>query len=95
MLRLVAQSMAIMIYCPLSRTSNLLGNRGKDVLNCPLHCYVNMPFAILQNDDLDRFGTRLGHWFSKKEIATMLEIAGYGLSVLKFSNIELFGHFLS
>jgi len=91
--RLLAQIIAGAIYLPLARTSKLLGRRGKDVSNFPLHHYADMPFVMLQNDALDRFGTRLEQRFSKKEIEEMLEIAGFDLSTLKFSDVEPFWTF--
>jgi SAM-dependent methyltransferase len=91
--RLIAQMIAVAIYLPLARTSKLLGNRGRDVSNFPLHHYANMPFVMLQNDALDRFGTRLEQRFSKKEIAEMLDNAGFDLSTLKFSDVEPFWTF--
>jgi hypothetical protein len=52
-----------------------------------------MPFVMLQNDALDRFGTRLEQRFSKKEISEMLDSAGFDLSTLKFSGVEPFWTF--
>jgi hypothetical protein len=52
-----------------------------------------MPFVMLQNDALDRFGTRLEQRFSKKEIIEMLDKAGFDLSTLKFSDGEPFWTF--
>ena len=52
-----------------------------------------MPFIMLQNDALDRFGTRLEQRFSKKEITEMLGNAGFDLSTLKFSDVEPFWTF--
>jgi SAM-dependent methyltransferase len=91
--RLISQIIASTIYLPLARTSKLLGSRGKDVSNFPLHHYANMPFVMLQNDALDRFGTRLEQRFSKKEIIEMLDNAYFDLSTLKFSNSEPFWTF--
>ena len=93
MRRLIAKIIAGAIYLPLARTSMLLGNKGKDVSNFPLHHYANMPFVMLQNDALDRFGTRLEQRFSKKEITEMLGKAGFDLSTLKFSDVEPFWTF--
>jgi hypothetical protein len=93
MRRLIAQLIAVGIYLPLARTSKLLENRGKNVSNFPLHHYANMPFVMLQNDALDRFGTRLEQRFSKKEITEMLGSAGFDLSTLKFSDREPFWTF--
>ena len=52
-----------------------------------------MPFVMLQNDALDRFGTRLEQRFSKKEIAVMPENADFDISTLKFSDVEPFWTF--
>jgi SAM-dependent methyltransferase len=93
MRRLIAKIIAGAIYLPLARTSKLLGNRGKDISNFPLHHYADMPFVMLQNDALDRFGTRLEQRFSKKEIIEMLDKAGFDLSTLKFSDVEPFWTF--
>ena len=91
--RLIAQMIAGAIYLPLARTARILGNMGRDVSNFPLHQYANMPFVMLQNDALDRFGTRLEQRFSKKEITEMLGKAGFDLSTLKFSDVEPFWTF--
>ena len=91
--KLIARIIATLIYLPLARTAKLLSNTGKNVSNFPLHHYANMPFIMLQNDALDRFGTRLEQRFSKKEIAEMLGKADFDLSTLKFSDVEPFWTF--
>jgi len=91
--RRIARVIATFVYLPLARTAKLLSNAGKNVSNFPLHHYANMPFVMLQNDALDRFGTRLEQRFSKKEITTMLDNAGFDLSTLKFSDREPFWTF--
>jgi SAM-dependent methyltransferase len=91
--RLIARLLAAFVYLPLARTAKLLSNAGKNVSDFPLHHYANMPLVMLQNDALDRFGTRLEQRFSKKEIAEMLGSAGFDLSTLKFSDVEPFWSF--
>ena len=91
--RLIAKIIAGGIYLPLARISKLLGKSGKDVSNFPLHHYANMPFVMLQNDALDRFGTRLEQRFTKKDITEMLDNAGFDLTTLKFSDVEPFWTF--
>ena len=91
--RLIARVIASLVYFPLARTAKILEKRGKNVSNFPLHHYANMPFVMLQNDALDRFGTRLEQRFSKKEITEMLGKAGFDLSTLKFSEVEPFWTF--
>ena len=93
MRRLIAKIIAALIYLPLARTAKLLSSTGRNVSNFPLHHYANMPFVMLQNDALDRFGTRLEQRFSKKEITEMLGNAGFDLSSLKFSDVEPFWTF--
>ena len=48
---------------------------------------------MLQNDALDRFGTRLEQRFSKKEITEMVGKAGFDLNTLKISDVEPFWTF--
>jgi hypothetical protein len=91
--RFIARAIASLVYFPLARTAKLLEKRGKNVSNFPLHHYANMPFVMLQNDALDRFGTRLEQRFSKNEITEMLGNAGFDLSTLKFSDVEPFWTF--
>jgi len=90
---LIAQVIASLVYLPLARSAKLLESMGKNVSNFPLHHYANMPFVMLQNDALDRFGTRLEQRFSKHEITEMLGKAGFDLSTLKFSDVEPFWTF--
>ncbi len=91
--RFVAKIIAGVIYLPLARAAKVLGDKGKDVANFPLHHYANMPFVMLQNDALDRFGTRLEQRFSKKEITEMVGAADFDLTTLKFSDVEPFWTF--
>mgnify|MGYP000182635080 FL=1 len=93
MRRMIARMIATAVYLPLARTSKLLSTKGLNVSNIPLHHYADMPFVMLQNDALDRFGTRLEQRFSKKEITEMLGNAGFDLSTLKFSDAEPFWTF--
>jgi len=93
MRRLIARIIAAAVYFPLARTSKLLSTKGLNVSNIPLHHYTDMPFVMLQNDALDRFGTRLEQRFSKKEIIEMLGNAGFDLSTLRFSDVEPFWTF--
>ena len=91
--KLIAQIIAGSIYLPLARASKLLSSKGRNVSNFPLHHYAEMPFVMLQNDALDRFGTRLEQRFSKKDIIEMLGKAGFDLSTLEFSKVEPFWTF--
>lgn len=91
--RIVCSLIAAIIYWPLARFSKLLNKMGVDSSNIPLHHYANMPFVMLANDALDRFGTALEQRFSKAEIAEMLNLAGFDISTLRFSELEPFWTF--
>ena len=93
MRRFIARVIAGVIYLPLARAAKFLSKKGRDITNFPLHHYADMPFVMLQNDALDRFGTRLEQRFSKKEISEMVGNAGFDLSTLKFSEVEPFWTF--
>jgi len=90
MRRFIAQFIAGVVYLPLSRTAKYLVSKGKNVSNVPLHHYAHMTFVMLQNDALDRFGTRLEQRHSKIEIEEVVEKAGFELTTLKFSDFEPF-----
>ena len=91
--RLSATIIAALVYFPCAQISKLLSKLGRNTSNLPLHHYANMPFVMLANDALDRFGTSLEQRFSKAEIAEMLRAADFDLSTLKFSEIEPFWTF--
>ena len=91
--QIVSSAIAGIIYWPLARFSKVLRRFRIDTSNIPLHHYAEMPFVMLQNDALDRFGTPLEQRFSKKEITEMLGKAGFDLSTLKFSDVEPFWTF--
>ena len=91
--RLCATVIASLVYWPLARISKLLTKIGKDTSNFPLHHYAEMPFVMLANDALDRFGTTLEQRFSKTQITEMLFIAGFDVSTLIFSDSEPFWTF--
>lgn len=86
--KFIANILAWTIYLPLARTSKFFDKVGLSISNFPLHHYANMPFVMLRNDSLDRFGTRLEQRFSKQEIRHMLDDAGFDLSTLIFSDVE-------
>jgi hypothetical protein len=90
---IIAKFIALIIYLPLARLARIRKRAGKDVSNIPLHHYADMPFVMLENDALDRFGTRLEQRFNKQEIASMLEAAEFDISSLKFSKLEPFWTF--
>ena len=64
-----------------------------NVDNLPLHHYKNMPFLVMKNDALDRFGTSLEQRFTKIEIQEMLIAANFDVETLVFSEFEPFWTF--
>ena len=92
--RLSATVIAAVVYWPLARLSKVLSKLGRDTSNLPLHHYADMPFVMLANDALDRFGTSLEQRFSKAEITEMLRTADFDIATLKFSEIEPFWTFV-
>lgn len=91
--KVLCDFLALIIYLPLARISKVIRFLGADNSNFPLHHYADLPFFMLRNDALDRFGTSLEQRFSKVDIEVMLENAGFDLNTLKFSEIEPFWTF--
>ena len=88
---MLAKVIALFVYLPLAKFSQFQLNKGRDISNIPLHHYAEMPFVMLENDALDRFGTRLEQRFKKEEIADMLIGANFDLS--RYSDREPFWTF--
>ncbi len=91
--RFVSTVIAMFVYWPLARLSKVLEKVSINTANVPLHHYANMPFVMLANDALDRFGTSLEQRFSKAEITEMLALAGFDTTSLRFSELEPFWTF--
>ena len=89
----ISQLIATIIYYPLARSALILEKLGVNVSNLPLTWYRNEPFYIMRTDALDRFGTRLEQRFTKAEISTMLNDAGFEHFI--FSDREPFWTVLS
>ena len=89
----IAKLIAFSVYLPLARFSRFRLKSRKDISNIPLHHYAEMPFIMLENDALDRFGTRLEKRFNKEDIKKMLEAANFDLNTLQFSEAEPFWTF--
>ena len=86
--RFICLIIAGIVYLPLARIAKLIERIGIDISNFPLHQYANMPFLMLRNDALDRFGTKLEQRFSKSEIGEMIANSGFDSYSLKFSESE-------
>ena len=92
-IKILSKIIAIFLYWPLARLNRMLSRIGINNTNVPLHHYAEMPFVMLANDALDRFGTTLEQRFNKEEIITMLEQANFDLTTLNFSDKEPFWTF--
>ena len=70
-------AIALLVYLPLARVALMLERFGKLPDAWPLAYYRNCEFYVMRTDALDRFGTTLEQRFSKQEIESMLESAGF------------------
>jgi ubiquinone/menaquinone biosynthesis C-methylase UbiE len=83
---LITDLIAMIIYFPLAKLSNIIERLGKNPSSIPLSFYRNSSFYTMRTDSRDRFGTPLEQRFSKKEIIRMMEEAD--LHEIKFSSEE-------
>jgi ubiquinone/menaquinone biosynthesis C-methylase UbiE len=72
----ITQIIALTVYWPLARTALIAEYLKLNVDNFPLSIYRHQSFYTMRTDALDRFGTKLEHRFTKKEIIDMLKDAG-------------------
>ena len=79
----ITKLIAIFIYFPLARTSFILEKLGFNIQNIPISSYRYSSLYTMKTDALDRFGTKLEHRFTKKEILVMMKDSG--LENIKFS----------
>ena len=91
--RAICDVIALLVYFPLARMSSKLSVRGVNTKNFPLHHYETLPFHVMRNDSLDRFGTRLEKRYSKEQICQLLSQTGFDLKTLVFSEDEPFWTF--
>ncbi len=82
---IITEIIALLVYFPLARFAKLIEKVLKlNVENFPLSAYRNLSYYTMRTDSLDRFGTRIEKRFSKKEINSMLNEAGF--HNIKFSD---------
>jgi SAM-dependent methyltransferase len=77
---IASDAAAVAIYLPCvtaARIARAIAPRSRVYEAIPLHYYVDKPWRIMRNDALDRLGTPLEQRFSRAEITTMLERAGF------------------
>ena len=68
---------AASVYWPLARLSKMLERFGINVGLFPLSSYRNRSFYSMRTDALDRFGTGLEKRFTRKQVNSMMETAGF------------------
>jgi ubiquinone/menaquinone biosynthesis C-methylase UbiE len=88
-LRFVAsQIIAALIYWPLARTATFLSRLGRSPRALPLAYYADKSFYVMRTDAYDRFCTRLEKRFTRPQVETMLQRAGF--VDIRFSDREPF-----
>ena len=85
---LVCEGIALLVYLPIARAALLLERFGMLPDSWPLAYYRNREYYVMRTDALDRFGTRLEQRFSRQEIKTMLQSAGF--TDIRFSDRQPF-----
>lgn len=82
----LSQFLALGVYWPVARLAALsesLGLSPDKASKLPLGFYRHLSFYTMRTDALDRFGTRLEHRFTRKQIFSMMQSAG--LAGIRFS----------
>jgi ubiquinone/menaquinone biosynthesis C-methylase UbiE len=74
---IVSQTIAAAVYWPLARFAAVLNGFGYSTAMIPLEAYKDCSFYTMRTDAYDRFCTRLEKRFSKVQIMTMLNEAGF------------------
>lgn len=81
---IVTDLIAVFIYWPLAKLSEILEKFGVNVNNIPLSAHRKGAFYNMRNCALDRFGTCLEKRYSKADITKMMTQCG--LEKISFSN---------
>jgi len=79
---IICDLIAGIIYFPLAKFSLILSKLQFNIKNIPLNYYKDMPFYVMRNDSLDRFGTTYEKRYSKRDIIKLFKSNG-------FCNIEI------
>lgn len=82
----ISQAIALLIYLPLARLARMAERAGMNPRSLPLSAYRAASFYTMRTDALDRFGTRLEHRFTRREIEQMMMSSG--LERISFSDSE-------
>lgn len=68
--------LALTVYYPLARIASVGEALGLETIAFPLSSYRHRPFYEMRTDAMDRFGTRLEHRFTRRQVIEMMEDAG-------------------
>jgi len=74
--RWLSEVIAILVYLPLARISNVLERLGFGVDGIPLCAYRDRSFYTMRTDCLDRFGNHLEHRFTRQQLFDLLKDCG-------------------
>jgi ubiquinone/menaquinone biosynthesis C-methylase UbiE len=74
---LLCEAIAAAVYWPLAKLARLADVLGLPAHQFPLHYYKHSSYYTMRTDALDRFGTTLEQRFTRTQIKTMLEDAGF------------------
>jgi ubiquinone/menaquinone biosynthesis C-methylase UbiE len=74
---MMCEAIAATVYWPLARVARVAEMLGLNASNFPLHFYRHLSLYTMRTDALDRFGTTLEQRFTRQQIQTMLEAAGF------------------
>lgn len=91
-LRIFAALTAVAVYWPLARLAWIVERLGHERASrsIPLAFYRSRSIAVMMNDSLDRFGTRLERRFRRDEVQDLMRRAG--LSDVAVSDIAPYWH---
>jgi SAM-dependent methyltransferase len=79
---------ALLVYLPFARIGRFAERAGMAAKNLPLWSYRDKSLYTLRTDAFDRFGTRLEHRFTRRQIEEMMISAG--LERIEFNEEEPF-----
>ena len=72
----ISQAIAAFIYFPLAQVARLAEKARMGVGGFPLSYYRGLSFYTMRTDALDRFGTKVEHRFTARQIREMMAEAG-------------------
>ena len=74
---IICDIIATIIYFPFAKLSLILSKLKFNIKNIPLNYYKDMPFYVMRNDSLDRFGTIYEKRYSKNDVIKLFKSNGF------------------